>query len=86
MCLCGMLAAEYETLPQAMRDAVLRFFDDNEALAAARDREGPRERTLSFDGATEDGAQAIVGGLEGAMLVARPSATSAALRDHGDTG
>src|SRR3712207_4553843 len=30
MCLCGMLAAEYETLPQPMRDAVLRFFDEND--------------------------------------------------------
>ncbi|MGZ5214367.1 MAG: TetR/AcrR family transcriptional regulator, partial [Actinomycetota bacterium] len=24
MCLCGMLAAEYETLPQPMRDSVIR--------------------------------------------------------------
>jgi len=31
MCLCGMLAADYDTLPEPMRDAVLRFFDDNEA-------------------------------------------------------
>src|ERR1700694_4886809 len=31
MCLCGMLAAEYQTLPQRMRDAVIHFFDANEA-------------------------------------------------------
>ena len=31
MCLCGMLAADYDTLPTPMRDAVIRFFDDNEA-------------------------------------------------------
>ena len=31
MCLCGMLAADYETLPKPMRNAVVRFFDDNEA-------------------------------------------------------
>src|ERR1700733_6906473 len=30
MCLCGMLAAEYQTLPQPMRDAVISFFDQNE--------------------------------------------------------
>ena len=30
MCLCGMLAAEYQTLPQRMRDAVIQFFDANE--------------------------------------------------------
>jgi TetR/AcrR family transcriptional repressor of nem operon len=31
MCLCGMLAADYDTLPEPMRGAVLRFFDDSEA-------------------------------------------------------
>jgi TetR/AcrR family transcriptional repressor of nem operon len=30
MCLCGMLAAEYRTLPKPMQSAVIRFFDDNE--------------------------------------------------------
>src|SRR5258706_10439273 len=29
MCLCGMLAAEYQTLPPPMRDAVVGFFDIN---------------------------------------------------------
>src|SRR5436190_21828784 len=27
MCLCGMLAAEYDTLPEPMRAAIIRFFD-----------------------------------------------------------
>ena len=31
MCLCGMLAADYATLPDPMRERVVRFFDDNEA-------------------------------------------------------
>ena len=35
MCLCGMLAAEYETLPPAMRDAILRFFDHNQGWLGA---------------------------------------------------
>src|SRR5271165_4875101 len=34
MCLCGMLAAEYQTLPVAMRRALKRFFDANEAWLA----------------------------------------------------
>src|SRR5664279_510203 len=72
MCLCGMLAAEYETLPEPMRDAVIGFFDENEAwvesvLAAGRD-----EGTLTFAGAPREAAQQIVSALEGAMLVARP--------------
>src|SRR5215468_2166005 len=31
MCLCGMLAAEYPTLPNAMQASVVSFFDQNEA-------------------------------------------------------
>src|SRR5580658_3865 len=30
MCLCGMLAAEYQTLPEPMQDTVISFFDQNE--------------------------------------------------------
>src|SRR6204780_908716 len=30
MCLCGMLAAEYQTLPAPMKDTVVRFFAENE--------------------------------------------------------
>ncbi len=31
MCLCGILAAEYATLPETMQGVVRRFFDANEA-------------------------------------------------------
>lgn len=72
MCLCGMLAAEYETLPPAMREAILRFFDHNQGWLGAVIEEGRADRSMSFDGTAEDGAQTILGGLEGAMLVARP--------------
>jgi TetR/AcrR family transcriptional repressor of nem operon len=30
MCMCGMLAAEYQTLPERMRSAVIDFFNANE--------------------------------------------------------
>ena len=72
MCLCGMLAAEYETLPAAMRDAILRFFDENLIWLREVIEQGRADRTMSFDGTADDGAQTILGGLEGAMLVARP--------------
>src|ERR1700744_78924 len=71
MCLCGMLAAEYETLPPAMRDAILRFFDHNHRWLRAVIEEGRADRSMSFDGTAEDGAQTILAGLEGALLVAR---------------
>jgi TetR/AcrR family transcriptional regulator, transcriptional repressor for nem operon len=68
MCLCGILAAEYQTLPPPMRDAVLEFFDDNVDWLA---RVLQEDATVSFDGSPQDAAQTLLGGLEGAMLVAR---------------
>ncbi|MCA1645288.1 MAG: TetR/AcrR family transcriptional regulator [Chloroflexi bacterium] len=72
MCLCGMLAAEYQTLPQRMRAAVIHFFDTNEAWLQRVVDQGQHDGTLHNDGSARDIARAIVGGLEGAMLVARP--------------
>ena len=43
MCLCGMLAADYETLPTPMREAVIRFFDANEAWLTRVLEEGAAE-------------------------------------------
>jgi TetR/AcrR family transcriptional repressor of nem operon len=72
MCLCGMLAAEYQTLPQPMQDAVIRFFDQNESWLESVLGQGRADGSLHFVGSARDTARMIVGGLEGAMLVARP--------------
>jgi TetR/AcrR family transcriptional repressor of nem operon len=72
MCLCGMLAAEFRTLPEPMREAVTRFFEDNEAWVERVLELGRADGTLRFTGRAREVAQAIVSGLEGAMLVARP--------------
>jgi TetR/AcrR family transcriptional repressor of nem operon len=72
MCLCGMLAADYETLPEPMQAAVVRFFDENLTWLAAVIEQGAREGTLRPSGSPAAAAQALLGGLEGAMLVARP--------------
>lgn len=72
MCLCGMLAAEYQTLPMGMQDAVIEFFDANETWLQRVVDQGLQAGTLRADGSTKEIARAIVGGLEGAMLVARP--------------
>jgi TetR/AcrR family transcriptional regulator, transcriptional repressor for nem operon len=74
MCLCGMLAADYATLPEPMRERVVRFFDDNEVWLAHVLDDGRKAGTLHFQGSARSVARTIVGGLEGAMLVARPYA------------
>jgi TetR/AcrR family transcriptional repressor of nem operon len=72
MCLCGMLAAEYRTLPDPMREAVVRFFEDNEAWLEAVLERGKADGQLRYEGSALEVAEAIVSSLEGAMLVARP--------------
>ena len=72
MCLCGMLAAEYQTLPDPMREAVIAFIDANEAWVEKVLSDGRRDGTIALAGPASDAARLIVSGLEGAMLVARP--------------
>jgi TetR/AcrR family transcriptional repressor of nem operon len=81
MCLCGMLAAEYQTLPAPMRDTVLRFFEDNEVWLTGVLEQGRAEGILHFDGPPGDRARMIVSSLEGAMLVARPFGDVARFED-----
>jgi TetR/AcrR family transcriptional repressor of nem operon len=71
MCLCGMLAGDYHTLPGPMRQAIIGFFDDNEIWLASVLDDGQRDRTLRFTGTSRDAARMIIDTLEGAMLVAR---------------
>lgn len=72
MCLCGMLAAEYQTLPERMHGSVIRFFDNNLAWLGGVLADGQSNGELSFDGSPADAAQALLSSLQGAMLVARP--------------
>ncbi|HEX5899251.1 MAG TPA: TetR/AcrR family transcriptional regulator [Solirubrobacteraceae bacterium] len=72
MCLCGMLAAEYQTLPDPMRDAVIAFIDANEAWVERVLSDGRQAGSIALSGPASDAARLIVSGLEGAMLVARP--------------
>ena len=72
ICLCGMLAAEYQTLPPPMQDAVTKFFDQNESWLDSVLEQGRADGSLHFAGSVRDTARMIIGGLEGAMLIARP--------------
>jgi len=79
MCLCGMLAAEYETLPQPMQRAIRAFFDANEAWLAKVLERGRSDGALSFAGSARDAARQWTSTLEGSMLLARPYGDAARL-------
>jgi TetR/AcrR family transcriptional regulator, transcriptional repressor for nem operon len=71
MCLCGMLASDYATLPKAMKEDVKHFFDENEQWLVAVLEQGRKSGALEFKGSPLDLARVIVGSLEGAMMLAR---------------
>jgi TetR/AcrR family transcriptional repressor of nem operon len=77
MCLCGMLAADYATLPDPVKHRVVHFFDINEAWLTSVLLRGRASKQLAFSGPPVERAGLIVGALEGAMLLAR---------SHGDHG
>jgi TetR/AcrR family transcriptional repressor of nem operon len=66
MCLCGMLAAEYATLPPLVQEQVRAFFTDQRTWLT---------RVLGGDGRSRAEARrradAVLAGLEGALLVSR---------------
>jgi TetR/AcrR family transcriptional regulator, transcriptional repressor for nem operon len=72
LCLCGMLAAEYTTLPEPMQDSVRHFFDANESWISGVIEQGRRAAVFQLRGSSVDVARMLLGALEGAMLVARP--------------
>jgi TetR/AcrR family transcriptional repressor of nem operon len=71
MCLCGMLAAEYATLPAPMQEGLKSFFNANERWLTAVLEEGVRAGTFLFREPANERARVLLGALEGAMLVAR---------------
>jgi TetR/AcrR family transcriptional regulator, transcriptional repressor for nem operon len=75
MCLCGMLAAEYETLPASVQDEVRAFFDEQRAWLA-RVLGGGRRSAAD----AKRRADVFLAGLEGALLIARTDGSLARFR------
>jgi TetR/AcrR family transcriptional regulator, transcriptional repressor for nem operon len=72
LCLCGVLAAEYDTLSTAMRKSVRSFFDDNETWLERTIKAGRKDGTLAATSHPLEEARVLLAGLEGAMLITRP--------------
>jgi TetR/AcrR family transcriptional repressor of nem operon len=71
LCLCGMLAAEFDTLPTGVRGQVYDFFHENEKWLTGIIAAGKREKRLRFTGPPSTAARFFLSSLEGALLVAR---------------
>jgi TetR/AcrR family transcriptional repressor of nem operon len=77
MCLCGMLAAEFETLPPSMRSALDHYFDETETWLEGVLERGRRDGEFAFEEPAREVAQFVVSTLEGAMILARSHGSSA---------
>jgi TetR/AcrR family transcriptional repressor of nem operon len=71
MCLCGMLASEYQTLPSGMRAAVTEFFRRNETWLESVLRLGVARHELTPAEPLSDAARLVIDTLEGAMMISR---------------
>lgn len=71
MCLCGMLAAEYATLPKSVKSEVTRFFDANETWLTIVLEHGRRTEGLRLVNPSSEAARLMIATLEGAMMLAR---------------
>ena len=79
--MCGMLAADVATLPEAMRASVAAFFAENVAWLSRVLAEGKKRKELRFAGPPAAMAGFVVSSLEGAMLVSRGSGAPGHLDD-----
>ncbi|VVE02085.1 TetR family transcriptional regulator [Pandoraea capi] len=71
ICLCGMLAADIETLPETVREAVQRFFAFHEAWLARVLMQGEADGTLKLTSSPEATARALFAGFQGSVMASR---------------
>lgn len=81
ICLCGMLAADIESLPDSVREAVQAFFRANEAWLAKVLAAGAAEGTLVVNGSAESAARTLFAALQGSVLASRLFHTKSRLKD-----
>lgn len=73
ICLCTVLAGDYNTLPEEMQEEVRAFFDLNETWLTRVFTEGQATQTLHVPDTPEGAAFAFLAALGGTMLLSRAS-------------
>jgi TetR/AcrR family transcriptional repressor of nem operon len=71
ICLCGMLAADIDSLPDSIRQAVQLFFNINETWLTEVLHEGAAQGTLRVNGSSEKTARALYAAFQGSVLASR---------------
>lgn len=71
ICLCGMLASDFQTISGKVQDQVSMFFEENESWLTAVLQNGKESNQFDFESKSQEIAATFFAILEGAMLVAR---------------
>ncbi len=71
ICLCGMLASEFTTLPDKVQREVQVFFENTERWLIEVLSDGRRRGAFAFSGSVTDIARNLLAMLEGAMITSR---------------
>lgn len=71
ICPAGILEAEYNILSEAMQQKLRAMVDDMLQWLSSTLEEGRRHKQLTFDGAEEKQAVAIIASLQGGLQIAR---------------
>jgi TetR/AcrR family transcriptional repressor of nem operon len=83
LCLCGILGAEKNTLPDGIREELAGFFDLNMAWLTTLIGKGQRDGRLAAGNPPEKAAQFLLSSLEGAMIVGRGTGSSGNVAEVG---
>ena len=78
ICLCAMLAADYEVLPQLIQDEIQAFFRTTEDWLIKFLKHGCKTQGWKCQPSVEQEAKGLIAMLQGAQLLARSSTNSAA--------
>lgn len=70
VCLCIMLAADHETLPENVRAEVKQFFQENEVWLTRLLLQGQEAGEFDLRAGASEMAKSILSALEGAMVIA----------------
>lgn len=71
VCMCGMLTADFNSMPESVRKALQAFFQQHENWLAKAIAEGARDGTLKCSGDEQTDARALFAALQGALLSSR---------------
>lgn len=75
-CLCGVLAAEFDTLSEQMKEEIRTFFTSHQEWLAKLFKTGRDAGSFHFEGDPEAMAKLAFSTLQGAMLIQRATADS----------